>query len=498
MNDTKHRKFHHKRAIASLAVATIAMLSMPMGHGWAAKSTLLQEETVTIKKDQTINVALGKGEVIKVDGAIADIRVGNATTASVQVLQSNSLYVLGRNTGDTNVIALDAEGNVVKRINIHVHYNTEKIEEAIYQFFPKETDVKVQSIGPRFVITGRVPNPSVAQQIEHIVTAHAVDIRDQEGTPDETIVNMMTVTGEQQVMLNVRIVEINRSILKELGLETSINGVNRSGSASFNVLPPNSISGDGFLQSLVTGGTGLTEDPFIRSALGVDTGIAGIGFIEFALNALERQGLSNTLAEPNLTAISGEQAGFLAGGEFPVPTGRDRNGNITIEYRPFGVSLNFVPTVVTEDRISLQLDTEVSSLDFNQGITISEVSVPGLDVRRASTTIEMASGSSLMIAGLMKSDAVKNLSGIPGVKDTPILGDLVSSSSFERQETEMLVIVTPVLVQPYADREKVVRKKKEPETHKLAMTFARNIRRVYGVKAPEMDEDSGMFGYLID
>jgi pilus assembly protein CpaC len=497
MNDTQNRKFHHKRVIATVAMTAIALFAVPALHAQAAKSTMLHEEIV-VQKDPTIEVALGKGEVIHVEGNIADIRVGSGSTASVSVLQSNSLYILGRNIGDTNVIALDAEGNVIQRINIHVHYNTDKIEEAIYSFFPLETDVKVESIGPRFIITGRVPNPSVAQQIEHIVNAHAVDLREKEGTPAETIVNMMTIAGEQQVMLNVKIVEVNRTVLKELGVETSINGVNRAGSAQFNVLPPNSIDGDGYIQNLINSATGLTEDPFTRAAMAVNSGINGVGLIEFALNALERNGLSNTLAEPNLTAISGEQAGFLAGGEFPVPTGRDRNGNITIEYRAFGVSLNFIPTVVTEDRISLQLDTEVSSLDFNQGITIAEVSVPGLDVRRASTTIEMASGASLMIAGLMRSEAIKNLSGIPGIKDTPVLGALVSSSSFERQETELLVIVTPVLVQPYAETDKVIAKKKEPKSQQLAMTFARNIRRVYGVKAPEMNEDSEQFGYIID
>ncbi len=497
MNDTLDKKFHHKRFIATFAMTAIALFAFPAQQAHADKSTILHEEIV-IPKDPTINIALGKGEVIHVDGNVADIRVGSGSTASVSVLQSNSLYILGRGIGDTNVIALDAEGNVIKRINIHVHYNTEKIEEAIYSFFPQETDVKVESIGPRFIITGRVPNPSIAQKIEHIVNAHAVDLREKDGTPDETIVNMMTIAGEQQVMLNVKIVEVNRTVLKELGLETSVNGVNRAGAQSFNVLPPNSIDSDGYIQNLISSATGLTEDPFTRAALALDPGISGVGLIEFALNALERNGLSNTLAEPNLTAISGEQAGFLAGGEFPVPTGRDRNGNITIEYRAFGVSLNFIPSVVTEDRISLQLDTEVSSLDFNQGITIAEVSVPGLDVRRASTTIEMASGASLMIAGLMRSEAIKNLSGIPGIKDTPVLGDLVSSSSFERQETELLVIVTPVLVQPYTDNDKVVTKTKQPESHQLAMTFARNIRRIYGAKAPEMNEQSDQFGYIID
>ena len=497
MNDTLRNKFQYRYTFAVMAIIALSALTLPLSQSQAAKSTLLHEDIV-IKKDDTINIAVGKGEVIKVEGAITDIMVGNATIANVEILQSNSLYILGRSIGDTNIIALDATGNVVKRINIHVHYNTEKMEETIYSFYPKETDVKVQAIGTRFIITGRVPNPSVARRIENIVNAHAADARDQDGTPDELIVNMLDIMGEQQVMLNVKIVEVNRSILKELGLETSINGTNGTASQRFNVLPPPSVASSGYLQNLINSATGLTEDPFTRAALAVDTGIAGIDFVEFALNALEREGLSNTLASPNLTAISGEQAGFLAGGEFPVPSGRDQNGNITIEYRAFGVSLNFVPTVVTEERISLQLDTEVSSLDFAQGITIAEVSVPGLDVRRASTTIEMSSGSSLMIAGLMRSDAVKTLSGIPGIKDTPVLGDLVSSSSFERQGTELLVIVTPTLVRPYADRDKAAPKTKEPETHQLAMAFARNINRVYGAKAPKMDAKSDVFGYIID
>ncbi len=498
MNDTLRNRFHSRYSLALMAIIALSALSLPLSQSQAAKSTLLREDVV-VKKDDTVNVAIGKGEVIKVEGAITDIMVGNATIANVEILQSNSLYILGRSIGDTNIIALDAAGNVVKRINIHVHFNTEKMEETIYSFYPNETDVKVQSIGSRFIITGRVPNPSVARRIEHIVAAHAADARQKEGTANELIVNMLDIMGEQQVMLNVKIVEVNRSILKELGLETSINGTNATAAQRFNVLPPPSVASSGYLQNLVNSATGLTEDPFTRAALAIDTGVAGLDFIEFALNALEREGLSNTLASPNLTAISGEQAGFLAGGEFPVPSGRDQNGNITIEYRAFGVSLNFVPTVVTEERISLQLDTEVSSLDFNQGITIAEVSVPGLDVRRASTTIEMSSGSSLMIAGLMRSDAVKTLSGIPGIKDTPVLGDLVSSSSFERQETELLVIVTPTLVRPYADTDKAAPKKqKEPETHQLAMAFARNINRVYGAKAPKMDAKSDIFGYIID
>ena len=266
MNDTLRNRFHSRYSLALMAIIALSALSLPLSQSQAAKSTLLREDVV-VKKDDTVNVAIGKGEVIKVEGAITDIMVGNATIANVEILQSNSLYILGRSIGDTNIIALDAAGNVVKRINIHVHFNTEKMEETIYSFYPNETDVKVQSIGSRFIITGRVPNPSVARRIEHIVAAHAADARQKEGTANELIVNMLDIMGEQQVMLNVKIVEVNRSILKELGLETSINGTNATAAQRFNVLPPPSVASSGYLQNLVNSATGLTEDPFTRAAL---------------------------------------------------------------------------------------------------------------------------------------------------------------------------------------------------------------------------------------
>ncbi|MEK7802376.1 MAG: hypothetical protein AAB276_07975, partial [Pseudomonadota bacterium] len=280
---------------------------------------------------------------------------------------------------------------------------------------------------------------------------------------------------------------------------------------------------------------------FAVTSMLFDSGFGTIGDILLKLNALETDGLASVLAEPNLTAVSGEEAGFLAGGEFPVPTGRDQNGNIVITYKQFGVSLNFKPIVMSEDRISLQLKTEVSSLDQAKGITLSELTVPGIDVRRASTTVEMNSGGSIMMAGLMKSNNIKGMSGLPGIKDTPVLGALVSSKSFQRQETELVVIVTPYLVQPFADKtqskavfegQKLLppppptaamrpEDKGKPEalytqneaedlaaeqdmpivqldTAPMTKIFSRNMKKIYGNRLRNLPADKQVFGYMID
>src|SRR5690606_18747438 len=181
-------------------------------------------------------------------------------------------------------------------------------------------------------------------------------------------------------------------------------------------------------------GLALSGDPVAAGRLLFDSGISGIGTIGLFLNALEEENLVNILAEPNLTAVSGEQAGFLAGGEFPVPVGRDSVGNLVIEFREFGVLLDFRPVVMSDKRISLHMNTEVSSLDFDNAIVLSDVTVPGLDVRRAETTVEVPSGGSLMIAGLLQSEAVKGMAGLPGIRNTPVIGDLVSSDSFRRDD----------------------------------------------------------------
>lgn len=434
-----------------LLLATLAPVQV-----MAAREGLIEEASNMQRRDQILQLTLGKAEIITLNGPISDILVADPKIADVVALQSNKLYVVGVNIGNTNMIATDQNGNVVKRLNIAVNVDTAAIEDMVHNLFPNEKDVKAHMIGNQIALTGLVSTPSAAQKIARLVAAHMGEIQKKDVKDvDEIIENLLEVRGEQQVMLRVRMLEMSRGILKELGLETNANDLAEGAPPLFGRNPPTSSNRlGGFLGT--NAGTALTQDPLGIGALILDTGIGGIGQLELLLNALQSDNLANILAEPNLTSVSGEQAGFLAGGEFPVPVGRDREGNIIIDYKEFGVSLNFKPIVLSDDRISLQLNTEVSSLNQAQGITLAEIQIPGLDVRRASTTVEINSGGTLMMAGLLSSQSIKGMAGIPGIKETPVLGDLLSSDSFNRQETELVVLVTPYLVQPFADKAQAV------------------------------------------
>jgi len=347
------------------------------------------------------------------------------------------------------------------------------------------------------ILTGTASSPAAASKIANLVGHYVGDLQDDDKSIDELISNLIETRGEQQVMLQVKIVEASRDVLRELGVETNINDPNELATTTlFGTTPASSFLG-GDASASVASGVATGQTPLAVGSFITDTGLNGIGDLGVFLSALEQENLVNVLAEPNLTAVSGEQAGFLAGGEFPVPVGRDNVGNIVIEFREFGVSLNFSPIVMSSERISLQMNTEVSSLDFENAVTLADLTVPGLDIRRAETTVEMPSGGSLMIAGLLQSSATKGMSGLPGISKTPILGDLVKSRSFQRNETELIVIVTPYLVKPYAEEEVVEHVPKE-RSNPLAQAFAANIRREFDGAEAELFSNDGAFGYLLD
>ena len=474
-------------ALSALLVLLVsAFLTLGGAHPvWAAKGDLQAMGVTDMHHEAPLTVALGKAEMVDVSGEVADVLVADSSVVSVMAVQSNRLYIVGLNVGDTNIMVLDDAGDIVRRLDVHVAYDLQAIQSLIEELYPSE-DVKVRSVHDQILLTGTASSPDMASRISNLVGHYVSDLQDESGkTTDELISNLLDVRGEQQVMLQVKILEASRNILSELGIETGVNGT---------PITTNS-SGEGF--GLSTGeGIALSEEAAGIASFIADPGVSGIGDINVVLNALEDESLVNILAEPNLTAVSGEQAGFLAGGEFPVPTGRDQVGNLTIEFREFGVSLNFRPKVLSADRLSLQMDTEVSSLDFDNAIVLEDTTVPGLDVRRADTTVEIPSGASLMIAGLLRSEATKGMAGLPGIKNTPVLGDLVSSHSFQRSETELIVIVTPYLVKPYADVEKtdhVPRQRNNPLSH----AFAENIRRQYGPNEILSSMD-GLYGYLLD
>ena len=453
------------------------------------------------EEDQSsIDVMIGKGTVFALPPGVSDVMIANTSIAEVTPLKSGQLYIAGIGAGDTNIIIIDATGNVIAQHEIHVRYDTKAIQGLVNRLFPNEK-VVVDSIHDQIILTGHASSPDKASKIANLVGHYVSDLQDEDSKEiDELVSNLMSVGGTQQVMLRVKIAEVSRSIIKELGIETSVNDPDTLATNIFGRDPASSLAGgtDSLSSRILGGQTGLTEDPFAGLSLTADSGISGIGFVNVFLNMLEQDNMANILAEPNLTALSGEEAGFLAGGEYPVPVGRDRNGNVIIEFRPFGVSLNFRPRVLSDDRISLQLNTEVSALDFESSVTLAEINVPGLDIRRAETTVELPSGGTLMIGGLLQSENVKGLSGLPGVMNTPVIGDLIKSDSFQRSETELVVMVTAYMVEPYADEEQAVPVNKKDKHNFLAQTFAANIRKVYGEEGRKaLSNNKDQVGYLI-
>ena len=481
-----------------MLVAAFSLCGIAYGHkSFASKGDLVSLREVT-KTVPPLELTLGKADIINLPEDVSDILVANPSIVDVQAVKSNRLYAVGLEIGDTNIIVLDAAGDVVKRIDIHVTYDLQAIQSLVEKLFPDE-NVKVGSIHDQIILTGAVSNAGNAGKIASLVAHYVGDLQDTEGDIDSMISNLLEVRGAQQVMLKVKVIEAERSVIKELGVNLNANDPNELAVTTLFGASPFSAS-NGSVNSLGFGGgsgLALSRDPLGVGSAFFDTGIGGIGSLGLFLSALEEENLINVLAEPNLTAVSGQQAGFLAGGEFPVPTGRDQFGNITIEFREFGVSLNFKPVVLSNSRINLQLNTEVSSLDSTNAVILADLVVPGLDIRRADTTIEIPSGGSLMIAGLLQSQTVEGLSGLPGIKNTPILGDLISSDSFRRNETELVVIVTAYLVEPFADKKnsKHIPKKKQGE---LANIFSKNIRRNYDLKNNEIFAKAGSFGYIVD
>ena len=504
-----------RRLLAGFAALALTLAVLcPSFAGRAADGVCCVAKKVPVKKTTTakktadnhfISLSKGMARIVPVTGGVADIMVANPAIVDVTALQSNKLYVVGLNYGTTNVIALDTSGAVIANFDIHVQIDDVAIQNTVHHLFPKE-DVHISATGDQIILTGHVSNPAVAEQVASLVDRYVSGARGSAGSsstggtpgasaagasgsgPDSSIVNLLTVEGQQQVMLKVKVVEVSRNILRELGVELN------SGSTTL-------TAGSGqFRSSFSTAaGSGLTADPLGVASIVHNSG-GVIGPIQLLLRALDESGKVNTLAEPNLTAISGEQAGFLAGGEFPIPTARDLEGNVTLTYKPFGVALNFKPTVLSDDRINLQLQTEVSALSSANGYTLGATIIPGLSVRRAATTVEMGSGGSLMIAGLLQSDVTNDLRQLPGIKEVPILGQLFSSRNFQRNESELVVIVTAYLVKPNGEPQDAAPPVTPvPAAEPLATAFARNIHATYQkttIDPTLMQGDSG-YGYVL-
>ncbi|MEL6233217.1 MAG: type II and III secretion system protein family protein [Pseudomonadota bacterium] len=398
----------------------------------AAASTAQAQSVLRIMEGATSNsivVALNRAVVVESSREFAEVSVANPGIADVAALSNRTIYVLGKTAGRTTLTILGPGGRLITNIDIQVAPDLAEFKERLAEILPGEK-IEVRTANDGIVLSGTV---SGARKI-----AQAIELA--ERYAPGRVTNLMTVGGTQQVMMKVRFAEMQRSTAKSLGVSLGINTL----IGNFNL---NGQTNNAAVNNNAPATITVPEDSFTVIGGGFATNSI---FIDLAIDALESNGLVRTLAEPNLVALSGDEATFLAGGEVPIPVTSD--DGITIEYRPFGVGLSFRPRVVDEDLINLELEAFVSQIDNANGVTITSVNgngfVPAFTVRRAETTIELRDGQTFAIAGLLQDNFSDNIAQVPWLGDVPVLGALFRSTDFERSQTELVILVTPYLVVP--------------------------------------------------
>jgi pilus assembly protein CpaC len=395
-----------RRILAPALCATLALTAIPT----AASTQVMRSESAA---NRVIFVPVDKSLSYRLDQPAAKIVVAQPETAEVVATTDHSFYVRGVSVGSTNLLVYGPGGKLQQVVDVRVGYDARSLEQDLGVIFPGE-GIRVQTMGQGVLLTGDVSNASVAKR--------AMDLADKFAPQGAT--SALTVKASQEVILEVRILEAGRSALQDLGFGLTVT--------------------DG--HSALTSGSGLIGNSPAQGVLALRSKV-GTVTIDASLQALEEKGLVRTLARPNLVAVSGETASFLAGGEFPYPVPQGLN-QITLQFRTYGVKLNFLPTVQDNGLIRMKVAPEVSQLDQTNAIRVSGVTVPGLITRRADTTVELKNGDSLAMGGLFQRNYDNSLRQFPVLGDIPILGSLFRSVRWKRAETELVIIVTPRLATP--------------------------------------------------
>ena len=442
----------NRRLYASMLTAACAVLPLAFGPASPAAAQAV------MRPSSDIVLSIGRGQLVTVPGNLADVFIVNDSIADVQVKSQRQIYIFGKSGGETTLYASDAGGKIIWAANIRVGSNIDSIDQMLALAMP-DAKIGVATMGSNTVLlTGTVAAPEDAAEAARQVSAFV-------GTGTNVITRLKTATP-LQVNLQVRFAEVSRSLARSLGSNlTSIDGSSGFqfgiGSGSRTGFAPTFFPGTatGVASSVKVNipdinnpGKFVQVDGTTVSPIKPGTTLAAAGkFLGLdllgALDLAETEGLVTTLSQPNLTALSGETADFLAGGEFPIPESQGL-GTTSVTYKKFGVSLSYTPTVLSNGRISLRVRPEVSELSTQGAVTINGFSIPALTVRRAETTIELGSGQSFMIAGLLTNNAQSTIQKMHGAGDLPIIGNLFKSTSFQKGQTELVIVVTPYLVKP--------------------------------------------------
>jgi pilus assembly protein CpaC len=433
-------------------------------------------------------LGIGKSIVIDLPRDIKDVLVADPKIANAVVRSAQRAYIIGAAVGQTNIVFFDAAGQQIAAYDIAVTRDLNGVRAALKQTLPG-ADIRIEGLGDGVMLSGSVASPQEAQQAGELAARLAGGA--------EKVVNSITVRGRDQVMLKVTVAEVQRDIIKQMGIDLSASLNYGTSVVNFNNSNPFTAYGRSLVgNNAVTGSFGSTPS------------------VTATMRAMESAGVARTLAEPNLTAISGESATFIAGGEFPVPAGYscDPTTHVCttqISFKKFGIALNFTPVVLTEGRISLRVMTEVSELSNDNSITLSQsvtsstvnsVTIPSIKVRRAETTLEIPSGGSMAMAGLIQEQTKLAINGLPGLAQLPVLGALFRSRDYVNRNTELMVLVTPYIVRAVAQKDL-----SRPDDGFAAASDPQadligNINRIYG--APGRVEPGrnyrGTYGFITD
>ena len=426
--------------------------------GLAQQRVTVVSPQKAVQARQSLNLPINKSQVLRVTEPVSRIAVGNADIADAQPLSDQEFYVLGKSVGTTNLSVYGHDNRLLAVIDVIVGIDTEAVKAALHSLLPGER-IEVRAVNDSIALSGTVSSPGKLAQAVEIAKRFADASKGASaggagGANVETkVINDLHVKGTQQVMLQVKVAEMQRNVTKQLGFLPAFNVRNPSGG---NQPFPVGQSGSG-LSTPVSNAAGFATSPDLTSTLtsfmvAAATAVSGNFAFNATIDALEQKGAVKVLAEPNLVAMSGDTASFLAGGEFPVPTNETNSSGvptITVQFKPFGVSLAFTPTVVGDDLINLVVAPEVSQIDKTTApVVVNGFLIPGISTRRARTTVEVRDGQSFAIAGLLQEDFADQVKQIPGFGDIPVLGALARDSNFQRNEVELVIIITPRLVHP--------------------------------------------------
>lgn len=420
--------------LRSGAASAVALLMLTVAPGPLMSGAAAQEVT-KVASGHTLAIQVNQGQLVRIDKPVESVFVANSAIADVAIKSPQLIYVFAKHPGTTTLYAVGANDEILASISLNVTHNLSRLDQAMAELMPGR-NIAATSIDNGIVLTGMVSSPGEAEDARRLA-AHFIG-------QGEEVINRLQVTAPNQVNVRVRIAEINKSVLRNLGINWDA-----------------AISQGGFAFGLLTTFPLGLSNVFGGSTAGQggsagQTVHAGPFDLTATMDLLAQEGLVSLLAEPNLTAVSGQTATFLAGGEFPIPVAQSSSGAgtvpvISVEFRQFGVSLGFTPTILSPNRISMRVRPEVSALSDSGSVSTGTFTIPSLTVRRAETTVELASGQTFAIGGLVQSTNQITANAVPGLGDIPVLGELFKSDKFQHNESELVILATPYVVQPISN-----------------------------------------------